>query len=99
MGSSSAREVIALGLLLAVPDLLLCLGEVKGKGEGAALPRLFLSAAALIAFVAVAGLNPIRSWNAYASLLGSLGLTVFFIAVVVVLILATSVPRSLRIAG
>jgi hypothetical protein len=99
-GKHLGIEVIVLGLLLAVPDLFLCLGEVKSKGGGAALPRLFLAAAALIAFTAVAGLDPDTLWNAFAaSLLGFLGLTVFFVAVVVVLILATSVPRSLRMRG
>jgi hypothetical protein len=99
-GKILGSMVLALGLLLAVPDLFVCFRDLKSKAGGAGLPRLFLAVAALIAFIAIGGLDPDTLWNGYAdTLLGFLGLTVFLAAVVVVLMLATSSPRSTRIRG
>lgn len=93
-------EVVALGLLMAVPDAVLSLDEMRRKAGGSVLPRLFLGAAAMLAFTAVAGLDPDTLRNGIVThLFGAFGLLVSLVAVIVVLYLATRMPRSPRLRG
>ncbi len=98
--STLGAGVMALGILLAIPDLILALMDLRTKAGGAGLPRMFLTVAALWAFTAVAGLDPDTLFNAIATdLAGTLALLIFFIGVVIVFFLATALPRSVRLRG
>ena len=89
-----------LGLLLALPDLIVSVLDLQEKEGDTPTPRLFLSSAALLAFTAIAGMDSDTLWNAYASsLFASFWLTVFVVAVTVVLLLAMPARVSGRSRG
>lgn len=91
---------IALGLLLAVPDLILSVRDMAKNGGESPTPRLFLSSAALIAFTVIAGLNPGELGDRFpGDLFASFALTVFVTALTVILLLAVPSGISPRMRG
>lgn len=99
-GFLSGSRTITLGLLMAIPDSFLAVLDLKEKGGETQVPRLFLTSAALIAFTAIAGMDYLTLGNGIAgSLFASFLLTVFAVALTVIMLLAAQAGLSARTRG
>jgi hypothetical protein len=91
---------IALARFMGIPDFIVSASDLRDKGADTPVPRLFISSAMLIAFTVVAGMNPDHLHDAFAtSLFASFMLTVFVVALTVILLLAIPARLSARVRG
>jgi hypothetical protein len=85
---------------MGIPDLIVSASDLREKDADTPIPRLFISSAMLIAFTVVAGMSPDRLHDAFAaSLFASFVLTVFVVALTVILLLAVPSRLSARVPG